>query len=537
MENLSQANLPLSKNAEEKAKILESFANIVDSVLGDLNAKDLEGKKFSEEFQFDGVPLWWFYRRLITSHVLPKQFNTADLVKKQKISTLEKGYYQVLRLTFQKYIKYNERMKVRAATEPLDKNNEKSKGRKKILFLTYTNHINKKNGEIYRLNATLNLLKEEKKVDPFILFADPLSTHSYQQIKKLENTIYQYIGKEERSKAELISRELHQKWASLKKEEVFGVKWGNLQYTLNFFFSQDFIYNTILYYLATKRVLQEQSIQSVVVTATTGFFERGMIAAAAKLNIPMVIIQHGEGLATCNPELFPDMKVAIAVFGEMFAKRLVKWGIDRKDIELIGPVAFEEIYSFVQKKQKKTDKILLITTSLIEGNRISKEAYFEKITSILRQLSLLQKEIVIKLHPAERYFDQYTKIIKQEGLKNVIVTQERGSAALYRLVNESDLVVNLYSTVALQAMILGKPVVSLDIVVPSTVPNVDEGIWNGGMQITMDDDITKAAAEALQDPPHWKKKRKEIVELYCYKVDGKENERLRDLIYRMSGSK
>ena len=587
MENLSQANLPLSKNAEEKAKILESFANIVDSVLGDLNAKDLEGKKFSEEFQFDGVPLWWFYRRLITSHVLPKQFNTADLVKKQKISTLEKGYYQVLRLTFQKYIKYNERMKVmkvresvsprskerglkrdaflipalcdinrleshsfsslkkrlsglfnvRAATEPLDKNNEKSKGRKKILFLTYTNHINKKNGEIYRLNATLNLLKEEKKVDPFILFADPLSTHSYQQIKKLENTIYQYIGKEERSKAELISRELHQKWASLKKEEVFGVKWGNLQYTLNFFFSQDFIYNTILYYLATKRVLQEQSIQGIVITATTGFFERGMIAAAAKLNIPLVIIQHGEGLATCNPELFPDMKVAIAVFGEMFAKRLVKWGIDRKDIELIGPVAFEEIYSFVQKKQKKTDKILLITTSLIEGNRISKEAYFEKITSILRQLSLLQKEIVIKLHPAERYFDQYTKIIKQEGLKNVIVTQERGSAALYRLVNESDLVINLYSTVALQAMILGKPVVSLDIVVPSTVPNVDEGIWNGGMQITMDDDITKAAAEALQDPPHWKKKRKEIVELYCYKVDGKENERLRDLIYRMSGSK
>ena len=134
MENLSQANLPLSKNAEEKAKILESFANIVDSVLGDLNAKDLEGKKFSEEFQFDGVPLWWFYRRLITSHVLPKQFNTADLVKKQKISTIEKGYYQVLRLTFQKYIKYNERMKVMKVRESVSPRS-KERGLKRDAFL------------------------------------------------------------------------------------------------------------------------------------------------------------------------------------------------------------------------------------------------------------------------------------------------------------------------------------------------------------------------------------------------------------------
>lgn len=516
----------------EGVKTLESFVNIIDGLLGDLNTKDIDGKKFSEEFQLDGIPLWWFYRRLITSHVLPKHFNTAALAKKQKISVLEKGYYQALKFAFQKFIKYNEKMKVRTAKRALDKNtggNEK----KKILFLTYTNHLNK-NHEIYRINPILKLLKEEKKVEPFTLFADPLSAHSYQQIKKLENTIYQYIGKEELLKTDTLSKELHEKWVSVQKEEVFGARWETLRYTMDFFFSQEFIYNTALYYLATKRVLQEQSVQSIVLTATTGFFERNMIAAAAKLHIPLIVVQHGEGLATSNPEFLPGTKVAVAVFGEMFARRLMKWGIDRKDIEIIGPIVFEEIYTFVQKKQKKTDKILLITTSLIEGNRLSKEEYFKNITSILRQLSLLQKEIVIKLHPAELHFEQYVKIIEKEGLKNMKVTQERGQSALYTLINDSDLVVNLYSTVALQAMILGKPVVSLDMVIPSTVPNVDEGIWNGGMQITMKDDITKASAKALQDPPHWKKKRQEIVEAYCYKVDGKENERLRDLIYRMA---
>ncbi len=503
--------IPESKK-DEGVKTLESFVNIVDALLGDLNEKETDGKKFSQEFQFDGIPLWWFYRRLITSHVLPKQFNTPVLVKKQKINLLEKGYYQLLRLAFQKYIRYNEMIKVRVVGKTKKQPENHSK-KKRVLFLTYTGHMNKKNGELYRINSVLNLLKKGGQVEPFTLFADPISSHSYKEIKKMENTIYHYVGKDEQEQAKKISKEMHSKWFSLPKEELFGCKWNNLRPTLDFFFSLEFMYHSILYYLATKRALQEQSVQCIVITATTGFFERCMIAAAAKLNIPLVIIQHGEGLATSNPELFPDMKVSVAVFGEMFAKRLVKWGIERKDIEVIGPIAFEDIHKSIQSKPKKTDKILFITTSLIEGNRLSKEEYFEKVTIILRQLSLLQKEIVIKLHPAERHLDQYTKIIEQERLKNITVTQERGSAALYRLINESDLVVNLYSTVALQAMILGKPILSLDIVVP-TVPNADEGIWNGGIQITMDDDISKAATEALQDPPHWKNKRKEIVESY-----------------------
>jgi len=521
-------------NQSDEVKTLESFVNIVDVLLGDLNAKEINGKPFSAEFQLDGIPLWWFYRRLITSHVLPKQFNAVGLAKKQKISLLERGYYQTLKFAFQKFIQYNEKIKIMAINRKSEKEGDQN-NKKKILFLTYTNHLNK-NNEIYRINPILKVLKEEQKVDPFILFADPLSAHSYRQLKKVENSIYHYVGEEELSNATILSKELHQRWISLKKGDLFGAKWENLQFTLNFFFSQEFIYNTILYYLATKKVLQQEQVQSIILTATTGFFERNMIAAAAKLQIPLIIIQHGEGLATSNPEFLPGTKVAVAVFGEMFAKRLMKWRIDRHNIEVIGPIVFEEICSFIQKKQKRTDKILFITTSLIEGNRLSKEEYFQNITSILRQLSLLQKEIVIKLHPAELYLDQYLKVIEKEGWKNIKVTQERGQSALYRLINDSDLVVNLYSTVALQAMILGKPVVSLDIVIP-TIPNADEGIWNGGIQITKDDDIAKAAAEALQDPPYWKKKRKEIVEAYCYKVDGKENERLRNLIYKMSGAK
>ncbi len=528
----SQSQAVPESQKDKAVKTLQSFVNIVDAILGDLNEKETNGKKFSQEFQFDGIPLWWFYRRLITSHVLPKQFNTPALVKKQKINPLEKGYYQLLRLAFQRYIHYNERIKVRIV-DKTKKQPEKYSKKKRVLFLTYTSHINKKSGELYRINSILNLLKEEDQVEPFTLFADPISGHSYKEIKKMENTIYHYVGKDEQEQAKKISKEMYSKWTALPKEGLFGNKWENLQPTLDFFFSREFMYHSILYYLATKRALQEQSVQCIVITATTGFFERCMIAAAAKLDVPLVIIQHGEGLATSDPELFPGMKVAIGVFGEKFADRLMKWGIDRKDIEIIGPIAFEEIYSFVQKEQKKTDKILLITTSLIEGNRLSKEEYFQNITSILRQLSVLQKEIVIKLHPAERNFDHYVKIIEKEGWKNMKVTQERGQSVLYTLINDSDIVVNLYSTVALQAMILGKPVVSMDIVLP-TVPNADDGIWNGGIQVTKHDDLTKAAAEALLDPPHWKKKRQETVESYCYKVDGKENERLRDLIYKMS---
>ena len=120
---------------------MKPFVNIVDEMIGDLNNKGINGKKWSEEFELEGIPLWWFYRRFITSHVLPKQFNTIHLLEKKKISLKERIYYSTLQFSFRKYFQINEKIKLQVT-----KNSPVKNDRKKVLFLTYTNHLNKKTG-------------------------------------------------------------------------------------------------------------------------------------------------------------------------------------------------------------------------------------------------------------------------------------------------------------------------------------------------------------------------------------------------------
>src|SRR3989344_6302347 len=111
---------------------MKPFVNVVDELLGDLNSKEINGKKFAEEFQIEGIPLWWFYRRFITSHVLPKQFNTISLLERKKMNFKDKIYYHALQFSFRKYFQYNEKIKLHLVKKrsPITEN-------EKVLFLTY----------------------------------------------------------------------------------------------------------------------------------------------------------------------------------------------------------------------------------------------------------------------------------------------------------------------------------------------------------------------------------------------------------------
>lgn len=505
---------------------MKPFVNIVDEVVGDLNNKEVNGKKFSAEFQLDEIPLWWFYRRFITSHVLPKQFNTVSLLEKKKISLKEKIYYSALQFSFRKYFQINEKIKLQVT-----KNDPVKNDREKVLFLTYTNHLNTKTGEVYRVNNLAKKLQEEQRLDQFVLFADPLSLQSYKQLKLFEHTIYQYITEEDKRTAQKISQELFEKWKRVNQKHLFGEHWPSLKYTLQFFFSPEFLYNLILYYQAMQHVLREENIKMIILTSRNGFFEKCIIAAAHKQKIPLVVVQHGMGMGTSDPELFPGMK--IAVFGAAYREKLTSWGINQEDIIITGPIIFEQIQEFIQSEKKATGKVLLITDQYIEENYIHKEKYFQKIEIILQQLQTLEKEIVIKLHPVEKHFAEYVSLIEKNGWNNIQVTQERGSAVLYNLINNSDVVINSYSTVALEAMILGKPILTINIG-PNLVPDIENSIFAGGIHCTLRDNIAKAAQEAVQDSPEWQNKRKRIVERYCYKIDGKATERLVKLVYNLS---
>ena len=477
-----------------------AFENIIDKNFPEWNKKEVNGKTFDEIFQIEGTPLWWFYSRFVAAHTLPSQFNLQRRIEKQSINLFFRAHYNILSFAFKNYFYYNEKIKQKL-TKKLSCPGDK------VLFLTYTNHYNKNTGKTYRIQKLIELISRGKKIKPLVMYTDPLSRVVSSGIKNFDHTLYGHVDEEAINAAKKEAKNLTKEWKKIDKTLLFGERWELIQPVMDFFFSYEFMYNTLLYYLTSKKIIQEQKVKAVVLTSRNGFFEKCMIVAAQKLNIPTVIIQHGLGLGLFSPET-PD-GVKHLVFGEIFRERLLRLGVSEKDIIIVGPLLFDEIVPFIRKKNKKEGKAAIITAPFIEENRLSKEAHFRQVEKVIDSLQGHCSEIVIKLHPREKTKRDYEELLAKKGIKNTAVVESMESGQLYSILADASLVINFFSTVALEAMILDRPVLTIDPLV-GTSHLMKEEPFTGGVAVAIDGDIAKAVKEALQDREEWKQKRKEM---------------------------
>ncbi len=505
------------------------FENIIDQNFPKWNETEIDGKPFDDIFKIDGVPLWWFYRRFITSHVLPKQFKLQQRLRDEKDSLFLRTRDYFVGLGFINYFYYNEKRKQKIAGNV---HGNLGGGTEKVLLLTYANHYNRKTGETFRIQKLVDLVQKEEKIKPFLLYTDPLSKIFSKEIKIFNHTIYGYVTPENAQKADKEAKELSKIWKGLDKNHLFGKKWWAIRAAMNFFFSYEFIYNTALYYLTCEKIIPEQCIKAIVLTSRNGFFERCMIAGAIKLQIPTVVIQHGLGLGLFSPETPAGIKHL--VFGDIFKERLKKLGVEEKDIIITGPLIFDDIMPFIGKRIVGR-KIVIITAPFIEENRMKKDLYFRRISNILDLLQEFSSEIIIKMHPRERTKSDYEGLLTQKQLKNVKIVDASGSNILYSVMQDSALVINFFSTAALEAMIMDRPVLTIDPLVGFS--NISEDMpYEGGEIVKIDGDIRAAVLRSLHDSEESKMRRRAMVQKFCYKVDGKASQRALKAIYGLMKS-
>lgn len=497
-----------------------AFENIIDKTFPGWNLKEIGEKKFDDIFQVEGTPLWWFYSRFITVHVLPKQFNLQQKMVLQKDFFLPKIYYACLSLVFRKYFYYNERTKQAWSLK-------KNSAGKKVLFLTYLNHYDHKTGKIYRIQKMIDILNKDNKIAPLVLYTDLLSRKASLNLKRFY-TIYGAVDRNDLDAARINAEMLSRQWKKLNKEMLFGKGWSPIRPVMDFFFSFESMYNLFVYYQTCKRIIAEQEIKAIVLTSRNGFFEKCMIAAAQQTKTPLIISQHGLGLGAFDPETPPGVKHV--VFSALFKQRLLELGVLEEDIAVTGPLIFDDIVPFMKCQSAKKRKIVLITEPFVEENRFTKETYFRLIGNLLGALQGKYSELVIKLHPREKTKRDYELLIERKKVPNVAVVDTIGGSCLYSILSDASLVINFLSTVALEAMIMDKPILTIDPCF-GTAPKPEDSPYVGGVMVNIDGDILKAVAEALEDNADWKRKRKEVVSKFCHKVDGKANERAVKVVY------
>lgn len=516
--------------------------NEIDEFLRDWSEKKtIEGKTFDELFNIEGIPLWWFYRRFFTPHVMPKQFNTFKLIENnKKLTATDKIKFSSKTKILKTWFSLHEKNKLKHFTKKTTCSSEE-----KVLFLSYTAHLSKEK-EVFRIQRIIDKIKKDRQVKELVLFADPLSSRSYKKLTNQEN-IYSYYDKTLSNKAKNTAKNLFRKWQkidqntknNLLKSKNYSL-WTYLKYSFDFFFSEEFFYILILYYEICKKIIKMENIKIIILTSQSGFFEKCMLAAAKTLNLPSIQIQHGIGLGILDVT-YPTKRL---VFSDDYKKELIENGLKKENIIVTGPIIFDDIIinkntNPRKKEKRKKTNILIATGSFIEDSLLSKKKYFKKIKKLLTVIQKINNtSVIIKLHPREKYETEYQKILNELKFYRAEVLQKISRERFYNLIRECDSFINFGSTTAFEAMIIDKPIVTIELISLNKSifkDNFCQIIKNSGatININYNEDLKGGIEKSLKNEEIFKIKRKEFVKKYCYKVDGKAYERTVDYIYSL----
>ncbi len=549
-------------------------------------AKKHDHTVIDDSLTLDNVPLWWFYERLLEINFLPFENNIEQLLEKINNQTLDPAFKKLQRKTkrilFQKYLLHHQNKSERNA------NKQAQEGNKDIVFLSYLNQVReissqnaldstKTNPTKTNLNLTKtnlsyfrldSMIQECKKSSPYscgVIVIDNLNAKDKKLLGKV-NTLSPYITSEIKTQATKNAQQHHELWRKIPtstKQQLLTLQnqslYPYLENYLEFFFSYEMLYLTHLYYLAFKAYLQQHSTKAVVTTAISSLYEKCLLAAASSVHIPSFMIQHGIATGFTANDTSHLYGMHFCVMGPKYQKDLIAKGIAAQQIAVTGPLIFDEIVPYLtetiphpEPKQHQptqhhstqhhnntskinststSKNILFMTSPIVEDNFLSKEDYFKKVKVILAQLLHVESTISLKLHPREQHADQYQRIIQELGLKNATVHTESTRERHFVLIRNCCVFLNYGSTTALEAMMLQKPIVTIDLFEDGKNPlNTFVRTSPATLKVHYNDHIDEIVQQALDNPRILEKERKQFVHDHCFLIDGKAPQRILETI-------
>lgn len=473
--------------------------------------------------------LWRIYRRLLDTGFFPQPFEPVTVLQlgnEQKYRHFQK---KIVGRLFREYVKRSEWVKQKLVPSELPSPAEKPT----VLFLSYTNHLKKtpQGMKYFRIQHLIDGFNREARLSSLVLTIDSLSSFSP---AVLRNTLhpYRYLNSEIEEKAKREGKRLHQEWNELseqqRKELLSHPLSTELDEHLTILFSPELIGVVSLYYELFTEAIQREQVKAVYLSAVTSLYEKCLIAAASQFRIPVFMGQHGIGMNFAENIFVETQQPYFLVMGKKYQQELIKKGIAEDHAIVTGPQIFEELVPYLRKKKEGPAgrNILFLTSPLIEDKLLGKEEYFKTIREIVTQITTLPTiHLRIKLHPREKNVKEYQKILNELSLVGEVyeeTTREKHCQLLW----ESDVVLNFGSTVALEAMIIGRPTVTIN---PFDGENrINPFIWGSRATtvVRYNENITETITSVLKSPHHLKKEVKEFIKDHCYKVDGKVTERV-----------
>lgn len=231
----------------------------------------------------------------------------------------------------------------------------------------------------------------------------------------------------------------------------------------------------------------------------------------------------------------------IAVMGKFTKNLLVNEGMDPKCIVVTGQPRLDDILNKEHDKKEiyrrldiplKKGIITLLTQPFLEygfWDYCKKYKFILNVVDEINKLEINSIQLVIKLHPRED-ISGYEEILKKVKKKPILCK----NIDLYELINASKIVVTVSSTTALEAMILSKPVIIVDLF--NEYPSIPYTESRAAIEVRKKENFLKAIEDILYKEEVQKElteAREKFIYKHCYKIDGKAAERVSNLIFQM----
>jgi hypothetical protein len=345
------------------------------------------------------------------------------------------------------------------------------------------------------------------------------------------------------------SRVLRQLKSEASKNNLLSFNNVNLLTALpNYFeyYFHTFLPLAALYLDLSQRALKEESPNTLLLVDEYLLYGRSLLFAAAEEKVPSLAIQHGvifkfhpgyiydqDEISQDGNPFFPysPLPTKTALYGQFYERiliehsaypksRLVVTGQPRYDVlrhanEIYDKREFCQRYNLDSKT-----RIVLIVTQPFPVKKARTE-FVIPTSQALDQIPNLQ--IVVKPHPSESS-DFYKELLTKQGIAATVLSPKSDTV---EAIFACDLFIAVNSTTIIEALILNKPVVVINL---SNFPEVLPWVSDGAVvEVTNPNDLRAIFRRVLDDEKFLQAHsdgRKRFLEGQIYKDDGRATERV-----------
>lgn len=305
--------------------------------------------------------------------------------------------------------------------------------------------------------------------------------------------------------------------------------------------------------------MEREKPEALIVDSRMSRYGRAFIHAARCAEVPAIAVEHSFFLpdnvwdfltagdvreARRNPALACPLPDKILVYGPRDKELLIQQHFPEERIEVTGAPRWDSLPALT----RALDKVALCRSYGLDPGRpivlLATQAYYPETeeNEIFRAACVAVRKIfgaqlAVKLHPLDRTLSatkkRYLGIARKVGLSNVVI---RDGRVLYEMLRICDVVLTLGCNTAVEASLMGKPVVVVDLFRRA----IRETFLNhfALLEARDEDEILRLLAAILFDSNLQEEQASlgaKFVSLYCYCGDGRAWQRVKNVIQEQAG--